>query len=161
MLSSSPRLRIRENSFNVAAAYCVKPPESLWPTSTTRSSFLRARATVKTRSIRSRRGNLRAPLNSQSTQTIRPRPPIFARSRSKLVSTGEILLSLGSKMRTTDLNELMQTVETLRGELHPDLDARFLEQVIRAEAENPEDDAEAIRVIELALKALLNLSVVR
>jgi len=64
-------------------------------------------------------------------------------------------------MRTTDLNELMQTVETLRGELHPDLDARFLEQVIRAEAENPEDDAEAIRVIELALKALLNLSVVR
>jgi hypothetical protein len=64
-------------------------------------------------------------------------------------------------MRTTDLNELMQTVEALRSELHPDLDAGFLELVIRAEAENPEDDGDAIQAIETALKVLLQTKGVR
>lgn len=58
-------------------------------------------------------------------------------------------------MRTTDLKDLLKTVEQLRAELHPDLDATFLEAVVRAEEENPEDDAEAVRVIQAALKAAL------
>lgn len=62
---------------------------------------------------------------------------------------------MGSKMRTTDLKDLLKTVEQLRAELHPDLDAKFLEAVVRAEEENPEDDAEAVRVIQAALKAAL------
>jgi len=59
-------------------------------------------------------------------------------------------------MRTTDLQDLLETVERIRGDIHPDLDARFLAAVIRAEEENPEDDAEAVRVIELALRAVLS-----
>jgi len=58
-------------------------------------------------------------------------------------------------MRTTDLTELTKTVKLLRKELHPDLDAGFLEAVVRAEEENPEDDAEALRAIQAALKAVL------
>lgn len=58
-------------------------------------------------------------------------------------------------MRTTDLKDLTKTVEILRAELHPDLDAGFLEAVVRAEEENPEDDAEALRAIQTALKAVL------
>jgi hypothetical protein len=58
-------------------------------------------------------------------------------------------------MRTTDLKDLMKTVELLRTELHPDLDAAFLEAVVRAEEENPEDDAEAVRAIQVALKTVL------
>jgi len=58
-------------------------------------------------------------------------------------------------MRTNDLNDLTQTVEILRAELHPDLDAGFLAAVVRAEEANPEDDAEALRAIQNALKAVL------
>ena len=58
-------------------------------------------------------------------------------------------------MRTTDLKDLTKTVDLLRTELHPDLDAGFLEAVVRAEEENPEDDAEALRAIQNALKAVL------
>lgn len=56
---------------------------------------------------------------------------------------------------TTDLTDLTKTVELLRKELHPDLDAAFLEAVVRAEEKNPEDDAEALREIQAALKAVL------
>lgn len=58
-------------------------------------------------------------------------------------------------MRKTDLKDLVKTVELLRTELHPNLDAGFLEAVVRAEEENPEDDAEAVRAIQAALKAAL------
>jgi hypothetical protein len=62
---------------------------------------------------------------------------------------------MGPKMATTDLTDLMKTVALLRAELHPDLDATFLEAVVRAEEANPEDDAEAVRAIEMALNAVL------
>ena len=58
-------------------------------------------------------------------------------------------------MRTTDLKDLTKTVELLRKELHPDLDPAFLAAVVRAEEENPEDDAEALRAIESALRVVL------
>ena len=40
-------------------------------------------------------------------------------------------------MLTTDLKDLIQTVELLREELHPELDAGFLEAVVRSEEESP------------------------
>ena len=58
-------------------------------------------------------------------------------------------------MRTTDLKELAEAVERIRQKQHPDLDAAFLNAVIRAEDENPEDDAAALRAIQAALKTLL------
>jgi hypothetical protein len=57
-------------------------------------------------------------------------------------------------MRTTDLQELMNAVELKRAELHPELDAGFLESVVRAEEENPEDDDEAMRLIQIALSTV-------
>ena len=58
-------------------------------------------------------------------------------------------------MRTTELKDLMDTVERIRHEIHPDLDGRFLEAVVRAEEANPEDDTEALRAIQAALKVAL------
>lgn len=58
-------------------------------------------------------------------------------------------------MLTIDLKDLLETVESIRKEIHPDLDSTFLAAVVRAEEENPEDDAEAIRRIETALKTVL------
>ena len=58
-------------------------------------------------------------------------------------------------MRTTDLDDLLQTVERIRKEMHPDLDSRFVKAVIHAERDNPEDDAAALAAIERALKLLL------
>jgi hypothetical protein len=60
-----------------------------------------------------------------------------------------------SKMQTTDLKDLMETVDRIRSEMHPDLDIRFLEAVVRAEEENPEDDAAALRAIQVALRVTL------
>ncbi len=58
-------------------------------------------------------------------------------------------------MRKTDLANLRQTVARMRSELHPDLDAAFVDAVITAEDENPEDDQEAVRQIQVALQAAL------
>lgn len=58
-------------------------------------------------------------------------------------------------MRKTDLADLRQTVERLRDKLCPDLDAEFLDAVITAEDQNPEDDPEAVRQIQIALQATL------
>jgi hypothetical protein len=58
-------------------------------------------------------------------------------------------------MPTTDLKDLTKTVELIRTELHPDLDAGFLEAVVSAEEANAEDDDEALRAIQAALKAVL------
>ena len=58
-------------------------------------------------------------------------------------------------MRTTDLKDLLSTVDSLRNELHPDLDGSFVEAVVRAEEQNPEDDTEALKAVQAALKAAL------
>jgi hypothetical protein len=58
-------------------------------------------------------------------------------------------------MRTTDLKDLTDTVETIRTALHPQLDTEFLKAVVLAEEENPEDDDEALRSIQAALKTVL------
>jgi hypothetical protein len=58
-------------------------------------------------------------------------------------------------MRTNDLKDLLTTVEALREELHPDLDASFVEAVVRAEEQNPEDDDEALRAVRAALTVAL------
>lgn len=58
-------------------------------------------------------------------------------------------------MRANDLKDLMKTVQLLRKDLHPDLDGDFLEAVVRAEEGNPEDDVEAVRAIQIALKTVL------
>lgn len=54
-------------------------------------------------------------------------------------------------MRTIDSSELMNAVETARLELHSELDPEFLRAVVKAEEENPEDDAAALRAIRQAL----------
>ena len=58
-------------------------------------------------------------------------------------------------MRTTELEDIVSTVEQLRKELHPDLDPRFLSAVIDAEKDNPEDDAAAVSTIEQSLRLVL------
>jgi hypothetical protein len=58
-------------------------------------------------------------------------------------------------MRTTDLKDLLTTVEALREDLHPDLDTAFVEAVVRAEEQNPEDDDEALRAVRAALTMAL------
>jgi hypothetical protein len=58
-------------------------------------------------------------------------------------------------MRTTELKALLEVVEALREDLHPDLDKAFLQAVVRAEQENPDDEEEALRAITAALKPLL------
>lgn len=59
-------------------------------------------------------------------------------------------------MRTSDLDELIRTVELIRATTHPELDAAFLRAVVAAEESNPEDDAQAMRDIESALRLLLS-----
>ena len=58
-------------------------------------------------------------------------------------------------MRKTDLKDLTNTVENLRKELNPDLDVAFVEAVVHAEEQNPEDNTEALRAIQVALKTAL------
>lgn len=58
-------------------------------------------------------------------------------------------------MQTTDLKGLLETVEVLRQQIHPELDPGFVVAVVRAEEQNPEDDAEALKAIERALRDVL------
>jgi hypothetical protein len=58
-------------------------------------------------------------------------------------------------MQTKDLKALIEVVNAVRAELHPDLDAAFLEAVIRAEDKYLDDPVEASRAVQDALKALL------
>lgn len=58
-------------------------------------------------------------------------------------------------MRTTDIDDLIKTVESIRKQVHADLDARFVKAIIYAEKNNPEDDAAALREIEHALNLAL------
>lgn len=58
-------------------------------------------------------------------------------------------------MQTTDLKDLLETVEILRRQIHPELDSGFVVAVVRAEEQNPEDDAEALKAIQRALRDVL------
>lgn len=58
-------------------------------------------------------------------------------------------------MRTTELKDLLKTVKAMAAERHPDVDVGFLEAVVRAEQENPDDGAAALQDIEEALQASL------
>lgn len=58
-------------------------------------------------------------------------------------------------MKTTNLKSLLEAVEILRSEMHPDLEKSFLEAVVQAEEASPDDDGEAVLAIEKALSALM------
>ena len=59
-------------------------------------------------------------------------------------------------MKTSDLDDLMDTVERIRLETHPHLDAAFLRAVIEAEQQNLEDEVEALKAIEAAAARVLD-----
>ncbi len=59
-------------------------------------------------------------------------------------------------MRTSELKALLKTVKSIAAERYPDLDPTFLEAVVTAEHENPDDRTAVIRAIEVALQALLS-----
>jgi hypothetical protein len=59
-------------------------------------------------------------------------------------------------MRTSEIKALLKAVKTIGTERYPDLDQGFLEAVVTAEHENPDDKTAAIREIEKALQALLS-----
>lgn len=58
-------------------------------------------------------------------------------------------------MKTSDLRGLLETLEEARRDLYPDLDAEFLKAVIMAEEQNPEDEGEALRGIQVAVDTAL------
>ncbi|MFB4203654.1 hypothetical protein KBTX_02664 [wastewater metagenome] len=58
-------------------------------------------------------------------------------------------------MKKSELEDLITTVETLRKQKFQNMDRKFIEEVIRAEEENPEDDGEAFRRIKDALEGCL------
>lgn len=58
-------------------------------------------------------------------------------------------------MKTTDLNDLLATIEAVRSETHPELSPEFLISVVEAEQAHLDDEPEAVKKIERALNALL------
>ena len=58
-------------------------------------------------------------------------------------------------MRKTELDDLMTTVERIRKDTFPDLDSNFLQAVVKAEEEYPEDKDGALREIKKALTSYL------
>lgn len=58
-------------------------------------------------------------------------------------------------MKTTDLNDLLATIEAVRSEMHPELSPDFLISVVEAEQAHLDDELEAVKKIERALNALL------
>src|SRR5690242_15821278 len=87
--------------------------------------------------------NSPAPLRLHRRRTTRPRQPISSKLLSARVSIGIHSQTLEPKMRTNDLQDLLETLELVRKEKHPDVDPAFLVAVVRAEEQNPEDDQEA------------------
>jgi hypothetical protein len=57
-------------------------------------------------------------------------------------------------MTSYDLTNLLRTVERIRASDFPSLSPTFLEQVVRAEERNP-DDQDALRAIQAALRTVL------
>jgi len=56
---------------------------------------------------------------------------------------------------TSDLHDLMSSVEEARTALHPDLDAGFVRRVVEIEHEAGEDDQAALAAIRKAVEALV------
>jgi len=56
---------------------------------------------------------------------------------------------------TTELQDLLASVERARAELHPDLDQRFVQRVAEIEHEAGEDEQAAIAAIRAALDELV------
>ena len=56
---------------------------------------------------------------------------------------------------TTDENDLVAVVMSVRGEIAPDADAEFLRAVVAAEEAHPDDGAAAVREIEASLAVSL------
>lgn len=59
-------------------------------------------------------------------------------------------------MKTSELKALLKTVKIIGSEKHPDLDPDFLEAVVGAELDNLEDDAAALKEIEVALEKVIS-----
>jgi hypothetical protein len=59
---------------------------------------------------------------------------------------------MGSKMKKTEVDKILATVEEIREELHPEIGAGFVAAVVKAEEMNPDDDSAALQAIEGALK---------
>ena len=55
-------------------------------------------------------------------------------------------------MMKTDIEDLLKRVEEERQRLHPELQRGFLMDIVNAEELNPEDDEEALRLIEESLR---------
>jgi hypothetical protein len=64
-------------------------------------------------------------------------------------------------MKTTDLNDLLATIEAVRRDKHPSLRPEFLVSVVEAVQAHLDDEAEAVRKIERALNALLAMEMPR
>jgi hypothetical protein len=60
-------------------------------------------------------------------------------------------------MRTTDLTELLSTVEQIRSTAHPELGATFVRAVVEAEASHAEDESGALDAIRAAINEELDL----
>lgn len=61
-------------------------------------------------------------------------------------------------MTMTDLQDLLDTVEQMRQRMHPELDSGFLEAVVQAEHDFPDDNESALNVIEAAMRQALERS---
>jgi hypothetical protein len=64
-------------------------------------------------------------------------------------------------MQKIDLSNIVNTVEAIRLELHPELPAGFVAAVIAAEEQNPDDDVAATRSINLALANYIDAGEIR
>lgn len=58
-------------------------------------------------------------------------------------------------MATYDLRHLLDTVEQVRAEIHPEVSAALLEAVIRAEDEHSDDPEAALKAAEAAIERFL------
>lgn len=59
-------------------------------------------------------------------------------------------------MKTTDLSDLLATIEAVRSEMHPELSPEFLISVVEAEQAHLDDEPQALKEIRSALDALLS-----
>lgn len=55
----------------------------------------------------------------------------------------------------SDSQKLLDVVETIRAELHPDLNAEFLAAVIEAEQRHPDNDEGALKDLQALVDSLL------
>jgi hypothetical protein len=58
-------------------------------------------------------------------------------------------------MKTSDLDALLAVVETARAELHPDLSADFLREVVLIEQRSTDDEAAALSALRKLVESTL------